>query len=1020
MVERSEQSVNHLSQSALDMHQDAKVVEDQVLIGEYGGQSDQDNPLGRESTDNAWSFLNRLLEFLLQFGVIFSIALATRSIMGWHLVVPKGGVDYSIRTECGFFIRDAPRALFDFMSGWLSWALIVGFIVVVPLILLYRLNQPQRPGRAVKLIASALAVVSLGVFVHLLFRVWCNLAYFLPADSSSWSEAVAWPQWLGWIFLLVVAFALPSVYQVDAPKRGTRNLPVWQLLIYAFAPLGLLLGAIATSGTRAPFSTVWAAWGILIILMFVLSRLGSQTALLFLFLWAVTIGSLATLFAVIPKLDWLPSLLILLLPIMVVLQKWRTAAFLVGAFVVLTLSLRYGAPVYEEYVRGEMGWEWLPIWAFWGALGLWAMEGKNNPYEYLGLQGVQSWWVRVLDNSATLSMESGLALMLLGLLAQLGLLLDSPDEFQVLGVALVLVVVGLVGRRLYHLAQLESRNERFVNWLAGQGRNDSSKLLGFGLGAATSIGIAISFGPDLLDNIAHGIISFVLLLAVGWAARRYARQKPFGPAGLVIAAYSKGLLTLAALFLLALAIRVGRDRPYGSFIMSRDEHERAALLVTEIDAACFLVQSEIGMIVPASQMDNDSDYCEEPGDLTRMVLPTSGRDRAALISRDSGVNARIENLDRSTRVLESLGVWEKTFFIAGWAISSLFEEVADPSHGAPIILTREGLSHEPPAVRNTLSQFLSWRLDQLRALNSLSAAIEQRKTVQFVRSIAIIALVIAIAASAAGVYASRARRMGASPEHLGSREQLRRLTLLARRNQRSFALGLGQWLIVGVFVLFGIGLVVGPAFIVAWVISSLKTAGAVAEAASRGDIVLLRQASESFLRAIGDIQSEVDGLLRGGIIITLVSFIGRWILSQFSRTLPIGGGYLSKVAREIYHILGQGTTDDSMGALRPVPYIMFGHDHHPAVELLNSDGAARSNEKGFRQWYGNTGAWVQAYSGDIQYRHEDEGHSVFARIIPGPDTTGFGAPLTLRRWDHAAGRPAKLDHLVETDQSREE
>ena len=161
---------------------------------------------------------------------------------------------------------------------------------------------------------------------------------------------------------------------------------------------------------------------------------------------------------------------------------------------------------------------------------------------------------------------------------------------------------------------------------------------------------------------------------------------------------------------------------------------------------------------------------------------------------------------------------------------------------------------------------------------------------------------------------------------------------------------------------------------------------------------------------LDEIPDVVRTILEGfpiiaGTAITVIGFLLKNLFNFYSDIKSRDSGHLAQVAREISCILNRGDSDFT--ALHSVPYLVFGHDHHATYEGISTKGGT------LRNWYVNTGTWVQVYTGEERYRHEIEAHSVFLKIIPGPDTTGKGKAPDLLRWDHEKARPDRLKHLVE-------
>jgi UDP-2,3-diacylglucosamine pyrophosphatase LpxH len=127
--------------------------------------------------------------------------------------------------------------------------------------------------------------------------------------------------------------------------------------------------------------------------------------------------------------------------------------------------------------------------------------------------------------------------------------------------------------------------------------------------------------------------------------------------------------------------------------------------------------------------------------------------------------------------------------------------------------------------------------------------------------------------------------------------------------------------------------------------------------------------------------------LTGGLGRVMAVYLGAAVLAYFLRLGLMRGlagflesEYLLRVARDLERILKPA------GEAR---YIVFGHDHRPAIERLEE------------AWYINTGAWVPLYEkgGPIDGR---EALSFF-RLARGYEDTP-----ELLRWDDAAGEPARM------------
>lgn len=214
---------------------------------------------------------------------------------------------------------------------------------------------------------------------------------------------------------------------------------------------------------------------------------------------------------------------------------------------------------------------------------------------------------------------------------------------------------------------------------------------------------------------------------------------------------------------------------------------------------------------------------------------------------------------------------------------------------------------------------------------------------------------------------------------LDSSAQLERIVALGRRQQSGFVRKFTRTATVVLSFTFGAGLFVGAYLVV----TGLFT----------GDFLLA---------------------LRSGAVLTIISWLGRRAVLFLPASASHGHGFLTQAAAEIQATLERGQPGQT--ALYPVPYYFFGHDHVAAYELIGSQPNVLPSATSQRQgaWYVNTGAWVQAYTGEVRSRREDEEYSIFAEIVPGPETTGRGVPPRLLRWDRAAARPNQLFHLVET------
>lgn len=311
-----------------------------------------------------------------------------------------------------------------------------------------------------------------------------------------------------------------------------------------------------------------------------------------------------------------------------------------------------------------------------------------------------------------------------------------------------------------------------------------------------------------------------------------------------------------------------------------------------------------------------------------------------------------------------------------------------------------------------LSQLDDRQQAQADVLQALSSTLRQRRHIKFyynmiALAVATLALVGLIGTGIVNAWAdSTARHTDEKPvasgeeeqlEHpndltrrkkvpvaFDAEEQLERLNDLARRKQGEIVRKITRSAAVALSFTFSLGVIAG-----AYIIGN------------------------------GLFTGDLSTALRNGTLLTAMSWLGRRLLALIPEDIVHGAGYLSHAADEVRYIINHNDPGAPQ-AMRWVPYLIFGHDHLPAYHQLTlkedlDEGGARQNEDDTEfapQWYVNSGSWVQAYTGQIRYRREDEDHSIFIEIVPGPETTGVGAPPTLLRWDDAAGRPAKLHHLV--------
>ncbi|MCA9946649.1 MAG: hypothetical protein KC449_24375, partial [Anaerolineales bacterium] len=197
------------------------------------------------------------------------------------------------------------------------------------------------------------------------------------------------------------------------------------------------------------------------------------------------------------------------------------------------------------------------------------------------------------------------------------------------------------------------------------------------------------------------------------------------------------------------------------------------------------------------------------------------------------------------------------------------------------------------------------------------------------------------------------------PPPLAAGMQIERIIKVAERLQQSFIRRFARMATIALSILFSVGLFAGIYLTVQFINTGNSPSGIV------------------------------------GALIGILSWAGRRLLPLIPSNLNPDGGYLLEAATEIRSILHRGKAPEP--SMRDVPYFLFGHDHHPTYEGLKKPGA--SSNFPIRQWYVNTGAWVQSYSGDVRLRREDEDQSIFVEIMVDDVLSGAARPPSLRRWD---------------------
>lgn len=129
----------------------------------------------------------------------------------------------------------------------------------------------------------------------------------------------------------------------------------------------------------------------------------------------------------------------------------------------------------------------------------------------------------------------------------------------------------------------------------------------------------------------------------------------------------------------------------------------------------------------------------------------------------------------------------------------------------------------------------------------------------------------------------------------------------------------------------------------------------------------------------------------------LLYFISSYLFQSINRLL--GRPYLFATAIEVCDVLN--STDPQ--TLGPVPFLIYGHDHHPKIEqILYKRG---SKHPVHPQWYVNTGSWVPVFDENDQLLRPDE-QLTFFRVVPGqmdPEK-----PPRLWRWIPGGERPLPI------------